>query len=159
MGGSGGLAAGLTILLLDLRGDRPSHYTLIKSLWRDACRGFFTGGSVKKNLLALLLFAGGTVFGAIGVGITIGPPPPPRVIAVPASPGPGYTWIAGYWYPVDGRYVWHEGYWSRPPFGGAVWVAPHHDGHAFFNGYWEGGGRRVEHDHHWDHDHDRDFRR
>jgi hypothetical protein len=41
------------------------------------------------------------------------------VVAVhPAAPGPGFTWVDGYWYPVGGHYRWHEGYWTRPPYEG-----------------------------------------
>jgi hypothetical protein len=112
---------------------------------------------MKKNLLATLLLAAGMAFGAIGIGISIGPPPGPRVVAVPASPGPGYSWVAGYWYPVEGRYVWHDGYWTRPPYAGAVWVGPRHDGRRFYEGYWNGSHGRIEHRHDWDRDHDRDF--
>jgi hypothetical protein len=112
---------------------------------------------MKKNLLALALLASGTVFGAVSVGISIGAPPAPRVVTIPPTPGPGYTWVAGYWYPVGGRYVWHDGYWSRPPYVGARWVAPVHDGHYWRAGYWDGDRGRVEHDHAWDHDRDRDF--
>ncbi|HZL57236.1 MAG TPA: YXWGXW repeat-containing protein [Bryobacteraceae bacterium] len=97
--------------------------------------------------------------GQIGIGIRIGPPPAPRVVAVrPVSPGVGYTWVDGYWYPVNNRYVWHRGYWSRPPYEGAVWVGPHHDGDRFFGGYWQGDKGRIEHDHRWDRDRDRDYR-
>jgi|SRR5579862_234625 len=114
---------------------------------------------MKKNLLALMLLAGGTIFGAqISVGIRIGPPPPARVIRVPRSPGPEYIWVGGYWYPVGNRYRWHDGYWTRPPYAGARWVAPHHDGERFFDGYWEGERGRVEHDHKWDHDRNHDYR-
>lgn len=112
-----------------------------------------------KKLLASAVLAAGMAWAAIGFGITIGPPPPPRVYAVPASPGPGYTWITGYWYPVDGRYIWHDGYWSRPPYDGAYWVGPRHDGRYFYGGYWDGPRGRFEHDHRWDHDRDRDWHR
>jgi hypothetical protein len=112
-----------------------------------------------KNVLATLLLAGGVAWGAVNFGITIGPPPPPRVLAVPRSPGPGYTWVNGYWYPVNGRYVWHEGYWTRPPYEGGYWVAPRYDGRSFYNGYWDGPRGRYEHDHRWDRDHDRDWHR
>ena len=79
-----------------------------------------------KKLLAVLLLAGGSMFGAqVSFGIRIGEPPPPRVIRVrPRAPGPDYFWVDGYWYPVNGRYRWHEGYWTRPPFAGARWIAP-----------------------------------
>jgi hypothetical protein len=114
---------------------------------------------MKKKLLAMMLLAVGSVFGAdISLGIRIGPPPPPRVVAIrPVAPGPDFLWVEGYWYPVGGHYTWHGGYWTRSPYAGARWVAPHHDGERFFGGYWEGNRGRVEHDHHWDKDHDRDF--
>jgi hypothetical protein len=70
----------------------------------------------KKKLLVGLLMAAGTVFASVRVGIVIGAPPPPRVVRVrPPVPGPGYTWVAGYWIPVRGHYRWHSGYWARAP--------------------------------------------
>jgi hypothetical protein len=111
-----------------------------------------------KKVLASLILAAAIAWGAVSFGISIGPPPPPRVVAVPPSPGPGYSWVAGYWYPVSGRYVWHDGYWSRPPYEGAFWVGPRHDGRLYYNGYWDGPHGRIEHDHRWDHDRDRDWR-
>lgn len=94
----------------------------------------------------------------LSIGISIGAPPPPRVLAVvPAAPAAGFVWVGGYWYPVGKHYKWHEGYWTRPPYAGARWVAPHHDGRQYFEGYWEGSRGRMEHDHRWDHDRGRDF--
>jgi hypothetical protein len=118
------------------------------------------GGSkiMKNKLLAIILLAGGSLFAQVSIGIRIGPPPPARVEVRPALPGPGFTWVAGYYYPVGGKYRWHAGYWSRPPYEGAVWVGPRHDGERFFDGHWEGPKGRVEHDHHSDRDHDRDYR-
>jgi hypothetical protein len=115
---------------------------------------------MKTTLLASLLLAAGSVFGAqIDIGVRIGPPPPPRVVRVrPASPGPDFVWVEGYWYPTGHSYKWHEGYWTRPPYPGAVWVVPRHDGKQFFEGYWEGEHGRVAHDHHSDRNHDRDYR-
>jgi hypothetical protein len=112
-----------------------------------------------KLIAATVLMAAGTIFGAgIGIGIEIGPTPAPRVVHVrPAAPGPDYLWVDGYWYVDHHRYVWHDGYWTRPPYGGAVWVRPHHDGHQYFDGYWEGSRGRIEHDHRWDREHDRDW--
>jgi hypothetical protein len=112
----------------------------------------------KVGLLFAFLLAGSYAANAqVAIGIRIGAPPPPRVVAVlPAQPGPDFVWIGGYWYPVGGHYRWHEGYWSRPPYAGARWVGPRHDGGRFYNGYWEGEHGRVEHDHRWDRDHDRD---
>ncbi len=112
-------------------------------------------------LLATLLVSGAQAFGAqINLGIRIGAPPPPRVLRVtPARPGPDHVWIDGYWYPVGGHYRWHAGYWTLPPYAGAHWVAPRHDGQQFYNGYWDGDRGRLEHDHRWDHDRDRDHDR
>jgi len=109
-----------------------------------------------KKLLAIVLLAGGTLFGQVSIGIRIGPPPPPRVLRVrPVAPGPDFFWVDGYWYPAGGRYRWHDGYWTRPPYAGARWIAPRHDGEQFFNGYWEGDRGRIEHDHRWDRERDR----
>jgi hypothetical protein len=113
-----------------------------------------------KKFLALLVLAGACSFAQVSVGITIGPPPPARVVKVrPVAPGPEYGWVEGYWYPVNGHYRWHDGYWTRPPYAGAHWIGPHHDGGRFFEGYWEGEHGRVAHDHRWDKEHDRDWRR
>jgi len=113
---------------------------------------------MKAKLLVLILLAAGITCAQISIGVRIGPPPAPRVVRVqPRSPGPEFVWIQGYWYPVGNHYKWHDGYWTRPPYAGAVWVGPRHDGERFFDGYWEGDRGRREHDHHWDHDRDRDF--
>ena len=116
---------------------------------------------VKTALLGSMLFLGSQGAKAqVSVGIEIGAPPPPRVLAVrPVAPGPDFFWVDGYWYPANGHYHWHPGYWTRPPYAGAHWVAPHHDGHSYFGGYWDGDHGRFEHDHKWDHDHDRDHGR
>jgi hypothetical protein len=108
-------------------------------------------------LLSAMLMAGVSVSHAqVSLGIRIGPPPRARVVVVPPSPGPENVWIAGYWYPVGRHYKWHEGYYTRPPYEGARWVEPHHDGQQYYAGYWDGDRGRLEHDHRWDHDHDRD---
>jgi hypothetical protein len=114
---------------------------------------------IRTALVTGLLLASGKAFGAqLSIGITIGPPPPPRVIRiVPQPPSPEFVWIGGYWYVSKKHYTWHEGYWTRPPYQAARWVAPYHDGKMFFDGYWEGERGRIEHDHHSDHDRDRDF--
>jgi hypothetical protein len=113
---------------------------------------------IRTTLLAsLFLVVGVSAFAAqVSIGIRIGAPPPPRVVAVPVSPGPNFVWVEGYWYPVGNHYKWHAGYWSRPPYVGARWVAPHHDGERYFAGYWDGDRGRREHDHRWDRDRDRD---
>lgn len=129
-----------------------------RSLQGRANSTFVRGLVCKILLIGALLLTGGAVSHAqISVGIQIGAPPPPRVLAViPPTPGPDFVWVEGYWYPVGHRYKWHQGYWTRPPYAGARWVAPHHDGERYFAGYWDGDHGRLEHDHRWDHDHDRD---
>src|SRR5665213_4564865 len=112
----------------------------------------------KRLLLCSLLLTSAFALTA-QISIRIGPPPAPRIIAVrPNSPGPGYNWVGGYWYPNAGRYRWHAGYWTRPPYQGARWVEPRHDGQQYYNGYWDGDHGRIEHDHRWDRGHDRDYR-
>jgi hypothetical protein len=103
---------------------------------------------MKTKLLALLLLAGSSVFAGTHFyfGVRIGPPapyyvaaapPPPPVVAyAPPCPGPGYSWVSGYWYPVGPRYVWRAGYWARRPFVGAYWVGPRYYGHHYYGGYW-----------------------
>jgi len=109
-------------------------------------------------LVAMLLFTARASEAQVSVGIMIGAPPPLRVaVVVPAMPDPGHVWVEGYWYPVGKHYKWHEGYWTRPPYEGARWVAPHHDGDRYYMGYWQGDRGRVEHDHRWDHNQNRDF--
>jgi hypothetical protein len=116
---------------------------------------------LRVGLLFAFLLAGSYAASAqVVIGIRIGAPPPPRVVAVfPEQPGPEFVWIDGYWYPVGGHYRWHEGYWSRPPYEGAYWVGPRHDGERFYAGYWDGDHGRWEHDHKWDHDRERDHGR
>jgi len=113
---------------------------------------------MKRKLLALMLLAGASGFAQVSVGIRIGPPPPPRVARFrPASPGPGFYWVDGYWYPVGNRYRWHDGYWTRPPYGGSRWIAPRYEGGRFLDGHWDGDNGRRDHDHRWDRNRDRDF--
>jgi hypothetical protein len=111
---------------------------------------------IRVAIFSALLLVGLSAFAQVSIGIQIGPPPPPRVVVVePARPGPEYVWVDGYWYPVGHHYKWHEGYWTRPPYEGARWMPPHHDGDRYFAGYWEGERGRFDHDHHWDRDRDR----
>jgi len=46
----------------------------------------------------------------VSFDVHIGPPPAPRAYRVPPQPGPEYVWVEGYWYPIGGRYRWHDGY-------------------------------------------------
>ena len=117
---------------------------------------------MKFKVLVLTLLAAGAAFAQFSIGIRIGAPPPPRVMRVqPRSPGAGYVWVGGYWYPVGNRYKWHDGYWTRPVYEGAHWVEPHHDGQQYFAGHWDGDRGQVGHDHQWDKskDRNRDYNR
>jgi len=101
---------------------------------------------MKSKLLALVFLAGSTMFAGprVFVGVGFGPapvpyyaPPPAPVVAyVPPSPGYGYTWVSGYWYPVGPRWVWRGGYWARPPYARAYWVAPRYRGNRYYGGFW-----------------------
>lgn len=115
---------------------------------------------MKANLAAAVFLGASMLNAQISVGIRIGAPPPPRVVRVqPRSPGPEYIWVESYWYPVGNHYKWHDGYWTRPPYAGAHWMGPRHDGERFYEGYWEGDHGRRDHDHHRDRDRRRDYDR
>jgi hypothetical protein len=107
----------------------------------------------------LLLGAASAAHAQISFGIRIGEPPAPRAYRVPPRPGPDYVWVEGYQYPEGGRYVWHDGYWTRPPYQGAYWVDPYHVNGQYFEGHWEGDRGNVAHDHRWDKSNQRDERR
>jgi WXXGXW repeat (2 copies) len=99
---------------------------------------------MKTKLLALLLLAGSTMFAGtrffVGVGVgptyVAAPPPAPVVEYAPTAYRPGYTWVGGYYYPAGPRWGWHAGYWARPPYPHAYWVAPRYYGHRYYGGYW-----------------------
>jgi len=111
------------------------------------------------GLGVLLLMLAAPLHAQISFGIRIGAPPAPRAYRVPPQPGPDYVWVEGYQYPENGHYVWHDGYWTRPPYAGAYWVEPYHDGTQYYQGRWEGPRGNVAHDHHWDGSRQRDENR
>ncbi|HUA22028.1 MAG TPA: hypothetical protein VMB25_24965 [Bryobacteraceae bacterium] len=90
---------------------------------------------MKKAIAVMMLMAGG-LFAAprISVGIGFGAPAP-VVVARPVCPGPGYTWVNGYYGPGN---VWVAGYWAPP----AVVVAPRYHARVFDRHL---DGRRDEH--------------
>jgi hypothetical protein len=110
-------------------------------------------------LAALLLVPASPAHAQVSFGIRIGEPPPPRAYRVPPRPGPEYIWVEGYQYPQGSRYVWHDGYWTRPPYEGAYWVQPYHVGGQYYAGRWEGSRGNVLHNHRWDRGKQRDERR
>ncbi len=119
---------------------------------------------MKTKLMLAMLLGSVSMFGAVRVGVAVGvggghyrggyyapapayvydpapvyysaPPPVARYYAPPPSPGPGYTWVDGYYYPSGPRYVWRAGYWTRPPYVGARWYAPRYHGGRYYHGYW-----------------------
>jgi hypothetical protein len=107
-------------------------------------------------LSTLLLAPASAAHGQISFGIHIGEPPAPRAYRVPPRPGPDYMWVEGYQYPEGGRYKWHDGYWTRPPYDGAYWVEPYHVDSQYFAGRWEGARGYVAHNHRWDRGRQRD---
>ena len=107
----------------------------------------------------LLLGPAAVANAQVSFGIRIGEPPAARGYRVPARPGPDYVWVEGYQYPQGSNYRWHNGYWTRPPYEGAYWVAPYHMSGQYYEGRWEGSRGNLTHDHRWDRGRQRDERR
>ena len=86
--------------------------------------------------LAMFLTAGCAVQGAYYVRTA---PPPPRAEVYGYAPGPGYVWVGGSWDWRD-RWVWRQGYWSRPPRPNARWTSGYWSsgprGYHYVRGYW-----------------------
>ena len=76
---------------------------------------------MKKAMAVMMLLAGG-LFATprVTVGIGFGVPAPVAVVR-PACPGPGYTWVNGYYGP---NRIWIAGYWAPPA---VVRVAPRYE--------------------------------
>jgi hypothetical protein len=106
---------------------------------------------------AFLLVPASAAHAQVSFGIQIGDPPPPRAYRVPPPPGPEYVWVEGYQYPQGNHYAWHNGYWTRPPYQGAYWVAPYYVGGRYYTGRWEDGRHELSHDHRWDKNKHRDW--
>jgi hypothetical protein len=111
----------------------------------------------KLGLLGVALLAGGTLFAQprISVGIGVGgygpgvyPPPAYAPQYAAPCPGPGYTWVDGYWGP---RNVWVSGFWRAPVYP----VAPRY--YNAYRSYDRDDFRRYDRDEHRDfRGHDRD---
>src|SRR4051812_37718560 len=97
---------------------------------------------IQTFAISTLLMLPAAADAQVSFGIRIGEPPPPRAYRVPPPPGPGYVWIEGYQYPRGTRYVWRNGYWARPPYQGAYWVAPYYVDGRYYAGRWDGGRDR-----------------
>jgi len=95
-----------------------------------------------RFLLALLVLAiPATMFGQIGIRVSIGPPALP-MYDQPPCPGDGYMWTPGYWAYDDSisDYYWVPGTWELAPEEGYLWTPGYwgwDDGGYFYNeGYW-----------------------
>jgi hypothetical protein len=89
---------------------------------------------MKLRFLTLVL-AGCSVLS--GHYVRMATPPPHHAIVVhPRAPGRGYYWVGGYYHPIRGRWDWHPGYWVRPPYAHAFWVAPRYYSGRWYPGYW-----------------------
>ena len=69
------------------------------------------------------------------------PVPAPAVVAPVPAPAPyGYVWVASYYAWNGYAYTVVPGAWVRPPYAGAVWVAPRYvsgpHGAYYARGYW-----------------------
>ena len=108
---------------------------------------------MRLNWIYGVLFAAAlSIPASAQISVYIGTAPPPfRYEQRGPLPGPGYTWVAGYWAPHGHHYRWVAGRWDRPPYEGAYWNHPHYD---HYRRGWQ------FHEGHWDHeDHDRDHGR
>ena len=97
---------------------------------------------MKTKLLAMMLLAGGSMFAQtrFSVGIGFNQLAPVYTSNIPPCPGPGYTWVDGYWSRNYGRPVWVAGYWNAPVFSTGFGFAPRFD-----NGF-RGGDRGRDFD-------------
>lgn len=85
----------------------------------------------------------------VGIGIGLGfptyyAPPPLRREVGYASPGPGYSWVNGYWDWRTGLddYVWVGGRWVLPSYYDSYWIAPYYAGGYYYPGRWGRGFNR-----------------
>jgi len=66
------------------------------------------------SMFAQTRFSIGLGFGSQGAGFY--EEAPAYAFNIPPCPGPGYTWVDGYWTNDYGRQVWVPGFWSAPVF-------------------------------------------
>jgi len=76
---------------------------------------------MKTKLVLAMLLAGSSMFAethfSVGIGVGgYGHAAPPVVAYAPPCPGPGYTWVDGYWDGAGPRRFWRAGYWAAPTY-------------------------------------------
>jgi hypothetical protein len=77
---------------------------------------------MKKGIPVMMLLAGGLfAMPRVSVGFRFGAPSAAVAVARPICPGPGYSWVDGYYAP-NGVFV--AGYWAPPA---VVRVAPRYE--------------------------------
>ncbi|MGB8909125.1 MAG: hypothetical protein WCC84_10290 [Candidatus Cybelea sp.] len=91
-------------------------------------------------LIAALPVAAPAQF-SVGVGFTVGQPPPPLpVVSQPPAPYPNYMWTPGYWAWGSAGYFWVPGTWVAPPSVGMYWTPGYwgaaSGGFGWNTGYW-----------------------
>ncbi len=100
---------------------------------------------MKTKLLAMMFMAGGSIFApamfaqtSFSIGLGFGSQgagfyqaPPAYAANIPQRPGPGYTWVDGYWTNDYGRQTWVAGFWNAPPVFAGYRVAPRFDNRFF----------------------------
>jgi len=93
---------------------------------------------MKKKLIVMMLLAGGSMFAETRFSIGVGfgtqdtgfyQAPPAYAANIPPCPGPGYTWVDGYWSNDYGRQVWVPGFWNAPVI--SFHTAPRFDNRFF----------------------------
>jgi hypothetical protein len=94
---------------------------------------------MKTKLVVAMLLAGSSMFAethfSIGIGLGgYGYAAPPVVAYAPPRPGPGYTWVDGYWDQAGPRPFWHDSYWAAPVYNGG-----YQGGYSFDRDRYEGG--------------------
>ena len=79
---------------------------------------------MKTKLVVAMLLAGSSLFAEthFSIGIGVGgygyAAPPVVAYAQPPCPGPGYTWVVGYWDQTGPSRFWRDGYWAAPVYNG-----------------------------------------
>ncbi len=112
-------------------------------------------------MFAQTRFSIGVGFGSQGAGFY--QEGPAYAANIPPCPGPGYTWVDGYWTNDYGREVWVPGFWSAPVF--TYQSAPHFDNRFFgrddrrFDNHFAGRDNRRFDSHAGDRDNRQNFSR
>ncbi len=99
---------------------------------------------MKTKLAVLMLLAGSSMFAEthFSIGIGLGgygyAAPPVVAYAQPACPGPGYSWVDGYWDQAGPRRFWRDGYWAAPVYSTPVYSGGYRAVYGFNRDRYEG---------------------